>query len=214
MKKLLFAVSALAALALLAPSTGFAQVHVYSNQLGLYTTADGHGSTGVADIGAATFVYLVLTKPTDVENGEAAYPSVNAFECTLAFDPVPNNNLFMLNAALPPNNVDVGLRKNINEGFLDYVVGIDVNNPVIVADEAATLITFTFMNMSPAGFTVKLTPTEKPAIAGEMAYQGVQGELRIMYPSSGDHGNPVFQFGDPVVAVENESFGSVKALFR
>ena len=214
MKKLLFAVSALAALALLAPSTGFAQTHVYSNQVGLYTTPDGHGDTGIADIGAPVFVYLVLTKPTDVENGEAPYPSINAFECTLAFDPVPNNNLFMLAANLPPSSLNVGNRTNINEGFLDFIVGIDVNNPVPVVDDAATLITFQFINNSVEGFTVSLIPTEVPSIPGKLAFQGVSGELRELYPSSGDHGTPVFRFGSPVVAVESESFGTVKALFR
>ena len=190
MKKLLFAVSALAALALLAPSTGFAQTHVYSNQVGLYTTPDGHGDTGIADIGAPVF------------------------ECTLAFDPVPNNNLFMLAANLPPSSLNVGNRTNINEGFLDFIVGIDVNNPVPVVDDAATLITFQFINNSVEGFTVSLIPTEVPSIPGKLAFQGVSGELRELYPSSGDHGTPVFRFGSPVVAVESESFGTVKALFR
>lgn len=215
MKKLLFAVSALAALALLAPSTGFAQ-HVYYNQVGLYTTSDAMGTdiTGVADLGAPVNVYLVLTKPADVDNGMAPYTSINAFECTLAFSPAPNNNLFMLLATLPPNSVDVGQRKTINDGFLDYIVGIDLLSPVPVTDESVVLITFQFMNNSPAGFLVYLTPTEKPALPGEMAYQGVQGELRVMNPSSGSHIAPVFQFGNPVVAIENESFGSVKALFR
>ena len=93
-------------------------------------------------------------------------------------------------------------------------MGIDPTSPVPVVDEAAVLIHFVFMNVSPEGFVVYLEPTERPSIAGEMAFQSVEGELRVLHSVAGSHDLPVFGFGAPVVAVEDESFGSVKALFR
>ena len=92
MKKLLFAVIAFS---LLATGSSIAEP-THPNEVGLYTTPDGYGATGTSVIGSPVEVYLVLTRPTDVNNGDAPYPTVNAFECTLRFDPIPNNNLFKL----------------------------------------------------------------------------------------------------------------------
>jgi len=213
MKKLFFAVSALAALALLAPSTGFAQ-HEYSNQVGLYMTPDGTGATGTFDVGLPVTVYLVLTKPTDVDNAEAAYSTIQAFECTVDFNPAPNNDLFALSVALPPNSINVGVGQNINDGFLDYIVGIDFNHPLIVTDLSTVLLTFSFLNQTAGVTQVTLTPTSASSIDGEMAFESQEGQLRVMYSAGGTHDDPVFTFNGSAVAVENESFGGVKALFR
>ena len=213
MKKLLFAVSALAALSLLAPSTGFAQ-HVYDNQVGLFLTPDGMGATGTSDIGAGVLVYMVLIRPTDYENGDTPYIDINAFECSLFFDPQPNNNLFLLQTTIPPNAVDIGPSKDINSGRLDFIVGISDGSEVPVVDGAVSLITFNFMNTSVGTFDVTMGPTTAPGIPGEMSFQSETGQLRIMNPASGDFAASVFQFNGTAVAVENESFGSVKALFR
>jgi len=59
MKKLLFAVSALAALSLLAPSTGFAQA---TNTLGIYLDEAGTLNSGPVTPFTATDIYLVLQK--------------------------------------------------------------------------------------------------------------------------------------------------------
>jgi hypothetical protein len=214
MKKLFFAVSALAALSLLAPSTGFAQTHEYSNQVGLYMTPDGTGLTGNSDLNLPVLVYLVLTKPTDVANEEAAYTTIQAFECTLNFNPAPNNDLFALNVGLPQNAINVGVGTNINDGFLDYIVGIDFNHPLLVTEESTVLITFTFMNQSTGITEVTLSATSAASIDGQMAFESEEGQLRIMYSAGGSFDDPVFKFNAAAVAVDNESFGSVKALFR
>ena len=93
-------------------------------------------------------------------------------------------------------------------------MGIDPSNPVYVVDEAAVLIWFQFMYVSTGVTTVSLGPTSAPSIAGEMAFQSDPGELRVMYPASGSIHEPVFEFNGEAVAVDDESFGSVKALFR
>lgn len=213
MKKLLIVVTAFVVFSMLASTVVVAEP-THPNEVGLYMTPDGYGATGTPLLGSPVLMYLVLTKPSEVDNGDAPYPTINAFEATLRFEPIPNNNLFLLGANLPPLSVDVGLRKYINEGYLDYVVGIDITSPVPVSDESVVLITFQFMNMAVAGFNVYLEPTDRPSIPGQMAFQSIQGILEIMHPVSGSHVDPVFIFGGEAVAVENESFGSVKALYR
>ena len=206
MKKLLFAVSALAALSLLAPSTGFAQ-HVYPNQIGIYEFSDGTGNTGTFDVGTPVTVFLVLTKP---EKDGVPINTINAFELTLNFNPA--GNLFKLAEVFPGNNVNVGDNSDINQGFLEYIVGFATDHAV--TDESITLITFTFMHTAPGVIDVTLSPTSKPSIPGEMAYQSIPGDLRVGFTSAGPAGGPVFVFDGAAVATENESFGSVKALYR
>jgi hypothetical protein len=211
MKKLLFAVSALAALSLLAPSTGFAQ-HQSSanNQLGLFLNADGTGNSFTLDIGIPVTVYLVLINPTNDDPAETPYSTLNAFECTLNFTgPIP----FKLGDTLPPTAINVGNNTDINNGFLEYIVGLGTSMDVIA--DAAKLITFQFLVTNPGATTITLTPTSAPSIAGEMAFQPVSGQLKKMYNAAGSPGAVVFTFnGTGTVATEDASFGSVKALFR
>lgn len=212
MKKLLFAVSALAALSLLAPSTGFAQ-HESSanNQVGLFLNPDGTGGTGTAQIAVAVPVYLVLINPTDELNGELPYANINAFECTLNFT---GGSLFKLADTLPPTAVNVGDNSDINQGFLEYIVGLGTSADVVSG--SVTMISFQFMATTPALTEISLSMTSAPSIPGVMAYQSVSGQLRRMYNAAGAEGAVNFTFNsDPgPVAIESESFGSVKALFR
>lgn len=212
MKKLLFAVSALAALSLLAPSTGFAQ-HESSanNQLGLFLNSDGTGGTGTAEIGVPVSVYLVFINPTDVENAEEPYLTIGAFECMLNFT---GGTLFKLADTLPPTSVNVGDNGDINQGYLEYIVGL--GTPMSVVAGSATLISFQFMATSPALTEITLTMTTAPSIPGVMAFESVEGELRQMNNASGTEGGLNFTFNlDPgPIAIENQSFGTVKALFR
>ena len=206
MKKLLFVVSALAALSLLAPSTGFAQ-HVYSNQLGIYEFSDGTGVSDTDVVGSPVTVFLVLTKP---EKDGVPIETINAFECTLNFNPA--GNMFKLAEVFPGDNINVGDNSDIAQGFLEYIVGFATSHPV--TDESITLITFTFMHTAPGLIEISLSPTSKPSVPGEMAFQSIPGDLRVLYTAAGPEGGPVYAFDGTVTAAENESFGSVKALYR
>lgn len=210
MKKLLFAVSALAALSLLAPTTGFAQHETSANnQLGLFLNADGTGNAFTSDVGVPVNVYLVLINPTNDDPGETPYTNMNAFECMLNFTgPIP----FKLGDTLPPTAINVGDNSDINQGFLEYIVGLGTSMDIIAG--AAKLITFQFMATTTGVTTVTLTPTTAPSIAGEMAFQSVSGQLKKMYNAAGSAGAVVFTFNGTTVATEDASFGSVKALFR
>ncbi len=221
MKKFVIAVSVISVLSLLAPGGGFAEP-THPNEVGLYMSPDGYGATGTYDLDVAVTVYLVMTKPTDVETGEP-YQTLWGYALSLNFNPVPNDDLLFLGAVLPPSSIDVGRWKDINGGILEFVVGWATSEtpPVMVVDEAAVLTEFTFMNLGPGSTEVSLRPVDTSSVGGELVFLG--GGLppyppgfpqRVMYPVSGSHEAPVFIFNGEAVAVENESFGSVKALYR
>jgi len=208
MRKSLFAVSAIAALSLLlVPGSSIAEP-TSPNEVGLYTTPDAYGETGTLLVGSPVNVYLVLTRP---EKFGVPYATINAFECRLTF--APAGNLFKLGEVFPPQAINVGDNNNIGEGYLEYIVGLGADWPVI--NESVVLLTITFMHTAPGVIEVSLGPTSVPAIPGWMAYQSVPGDLRVMYSIAGAiHEAPVFLFGGFAIAVETESFGSVKALYR
>jgi hypothetical protein len=187
----------------------------HNNEVGLYTNDDGTGATGTYVMETPVDVYLVLTRPTDDENRDAPYSFILAYELTLTFDPVPNNDLFLIDAVLPPENVDIGLRKDINEGFLDFTVGLASSASLPVTNESAVLVTLTFMNTNPGMTAISLGPALRTSTPGEMDYIGENNQdIRVMYSMAGDHEAPVFMFNGEAVVVENASFGSVKALYR
>jgi hypothetical protein len=187
----------------------------HNNEVGLYTNDDGTGATGTYVMETPVDVYLVLTRPTDVENGDAPYSFILAYELTLTFSPVPNNDLFLVGVLLPPENVDIGLRKDINEGFLDFTVGLASSASLPVTNESAVLVTLTFLNTNPGMTAISLGPPPRTSTPGEMDYIGENNpDIRVMYSMAGSHEAPAFLFNGEAVVVENASFGSVKALYR
>ena len=209
MKKLLFAVITLFAISMLAPSSGTAEP-THPNEIGLYTTPDGYGATGTYEINVPVDVYLVLTRPTDVENNNEPYSTINFFECQLNFNPI--GDIFMVEEVLPPDNVEIGDNDHISDGYLEYIVGIPYTNPLIVTDESVVLIHFQFIAIGV--IEVTLSPTSYQEIPGQMAFSWLDYDPQVMYSMGGSHDCPVFIFGGEAVPVEQESFGSVKALYR
>ena len=209
MKKFLIAVTAIAALSLLlVPGLSFAEPS-HPNEVGLYTTDDGTGETGTFVVGAPVTVYLVLTRPTDTETG-LPYTTVNFFECQLNFNPV--GNLFHLGSLFPPDSVNIGDTFNMGLGYLEYIVGFAQDFPV--TDESVVLVRIQFFHTIAGVIEVTLGPPIIPGIEDQMAFQSVQGHLEVMYSMGGCHECPVFLFEGEAIAVEEESFGSVKALYR
>ena len=214
MKKSLFAMCAILVLSMLASSVVFAEP-THPNEVGLYMTPDGYGATGTMDVMVPVDVFLVLTKPADAENGYVPFSHVLGFELALHFDPSPIGDLFLLGEVFPPSSINVGDNSDINQGFLDYIVGVSSDDPLIVTDESVVLMMFTFMKVTASQTAVILKPIIPASISGEMAFLGEEYEqLRVMHSISGSHDAPVFIFNGEAVAVETESFGSVKALFR
>jgi len=220
MKKLLFAVSALAALSLLAPSTGFAQVT--ENVIGIYTNETGDltdQETAVNFTGTGQFTaYLVLNNPVNQawmgSNPPTVRPmdSVSGFECNIA---TPTDaQFFTLAADLPGGGLNVGQEPG------DWIVGFSTPAPV-TEDKSVVLITFTFMTLDTVAKTIFLGPTIQPSFPGEDVMAIVDGSLvddnlQRAYPITGDFDLPVFGINTdpPTTPIESESWGGVKALFR
>jgi len=208
MRKFLFAVSAIAALSLLLVSGSSIAEPTSPNEIGLYMTPDGYGATGTLIVGDPVTVYMVLTRP---EKNGIPYETINAFECRLTFDPI--GNLFKLGDIFPPQAINIGDNSHIGDGYLEYIVGLGTDLPV--TDESVVLIEFLFLHYAPGVIEVSLGPVSAPSIPGWMAYQSVNGDLRVMYSIAGGiHDAPVFLFDGFAIPVETESFGSVKALYR
>jgi len=208
MQKSLFTVCAILVLSVLTFS-GVIAWPTDPNEVGLYMTEDGTGETGTFEIGfPGVFVHLVLTRPTDTATG-TPFDTIIAFECQLNFNPV--GNLFKLEDIYPTNAINVG-ENHLGLGYLEYIVVFGNDFPV--TDESVVLVTIHFVHSIPGVIEVTLGPTNAPNIPGQMAFSSVWGDLRVMHPISGSHDAPVFLFDGEAVAVETESFGSVKALYR
>jgi hypothetical protein len=211
MKKLLFAVSALAALSLLAPSTGFAQ-HMYDNTIGLYTTPNGLGvdNTGTNQIGAPVNVYMVLAKPAAMDG--TPFTGITAFDCQLNFNPI--GGIFVTGNALNGEGFNIGDVGSIDLGFLEFIVGFAAEVPVDPVDGSLLLVTLQFINSNVEQVDITMSPASIPSIPGTIGFLPGDPPLIEMFPSSGSLDTPVFSFNATAVAVEDESFGSVKALYR
>ena len=209
MKRLLIAVSVLVALCLLFPCTGHSEP-THPSEIGLYMNEDGTGATGTYDLGVPIFAYLVLTKPADTFDNDTPYATINAFECRLTFS--ISEGLFKLGDTFPPTSLNIGDNSSISQGFLEYIVGIADDVPVV--DESVVLVEFVFLLVVNSVIEVTIGPTSRPSRPGVMVFQSVSGHLVPMYPVSGAYEDPIFIFNGEAVDVEKETFGSVKALYR
>lgn len=210
MKVFLLAVTALS---LMAFSTAIAEP-THPNEVGLYTAPNGYGETGTYEVGVPVDVYLVLTKPTYTLGG-VPYDYVTGFDGQLNFN--PTGGVFKLSEIFPDHDraVNIGDADHIDLGYLEYIVVWYEDEPVI--NECVVLISFSFMNINPWPVEVTLSPCSLPSIDGQMCFLSVDyadPQLEIMHPVSGSHDAPAFIFNGDAVAVENQSFGSLKALFR
>jgi hypothetical protein len=209
MKKLLCAATALVVFSMLAPSASMAEP-THPNEVGLYMAPNGYGATGTFVIGDPVEVYLVLTKPTDTVIG-TPYASLTNFECNLNFE--PRGYLVKLGETFLGDHLNIGNVSSIGAGFLQYIVQYVNDEPVI--DESIVLVQISLMHTASGVIEVTLGPIGSySSIPGQMSFISVDNQYEVMHPVSGSHDTPVFLFGGEAVAVEQESLGSVKALYR
>ncbi len=206
MKKLFFAVSALAALSLLAPSTGFAQgAH---NQFGWYTDADMTASHVFGDAYSTHEVFMIVTNPYNESEGRPV-EALGGIEFAYA---VPLGNVLATVWANAATALDVG------SGPFDHIVGW--GTPVPVVDNVVVVGTKSILLMSADPFFGHLQVVSSGATFPEsmaiLDFDPGSGDgLQPLYPASGDLAEPVFGFNtDEVVATESTSFDSLKALYR
>ena len=206
MKKLLFAVCALAAISMLAPSDGFAQ---FENRIGLYTTDTATAAYLDTQAPFAPFnVYLLAINPRNSDGSAATF--VDAFECRLT---VTGPAYFSLSQTLPPNSLDV------DADPLGFAVGMAA--PAAVTNGIVVLMTWNVMLQAPVDaanvWRVFLGPATAPSVPGGFMALNVPNSPVLLVPqspSSGANDVAVFAIGEPTVATETSAFGAVKALFR
>ncbi len=210
MKKLLFAVCALAAISLLAPNAGFAQE--WQNRIGIYTSATADAATYATTPVGQFSLYFVLNYPKLADGTDVT--QLDAFEFVVTITGTAGT-FFKLAQTLPPNALNVGVDSDPFNA--NYAVG--AASPFPVTNHMATLMTWNCMALGAGPYSFFLHQTTAPAIPGHMAInvplEGGNVELVACDPSSGDYAEAVFTIGTtPPNAVENETFGAVKALFR
>ncbi len=208
MKKLFFAVFALVALSLIAPSTGFAQgAH---NELGWYTDAEMSAVTIYATAFTLVDVYLIVRNPYN-ENEGRPMEALQGIE--FAYN-LPTQIVVSTLWANPNNMIDVL--------FPDWEHQIGWGVPVLVVGNAVQVCVKSVFLVDETPTFVHLLPISSgPTFPGGMALldadPGSGDGLAEMFPSSGDFANPVFGFNvDPseVVATESTTFDGLKALYR
>lgn len=204
MKKLLFAVSALAALSLLAPSAGFAQ---YNNHMGIYTAEGGVNTT--SDNLVTNTVYFVITNPYNDDEGHAV-EWIHGYEGMVTID----GTGLVLAVRWPVDALNVGSNTN-------QIVAFGLTD-VHVVEGAATVAEMDIIYMDGTGgpLTLTLGPADPTSTPGMMAFLDADAAgsgLVPMMTSAGNWANPVFgiNMGDnPVVSTDNSSFDNIKAMYR
>jgi hypothetical protein len=199
MKKMLFAVSALAALSLLAPSTGLAQS---TNILGIY--ADEAGTANSINPQAPfspVDLYVVCHNPYNPVT-ELPITAINGIEFGLTLD-----NILSLGTTFPVNATDIGgSPTNIVAGFA---------TPTTVIDGTVVLATINCLVQSAGPGYIGMTPATPSSAPGFMATldAAVSGQIIPLLPPYESFDYHVFAFNEEV-ATEPASLGSLKALYR
>lgn len=214
MKKLLFAVCALAAISLLAPDAGYAQ---WENRIGMYTTADA----AAAYLESPTLfvpvdIHFVVSNPEFADG--SPFPNINAFEFMVVANPA-SGSWIRLGESLPPNAFDLAPDDVVN-GTFQYSVGWPVEGPLPIVNGMVKVMTWSvmFTAATPVRFTMSPITWAPQSVPGMLAVNHTDGTgtatLAGCMPASGAFDVPVFAAFDTTIPVESETFGGVKALFR
>ncbi len=210
MKKLLLVMSALAALALLVPSTGVAQP--YYNQYGIYTSQDADpANTNYSGATGQITVYVVIVNPRNYHVGfpestdERDITRVGGFE----FQIIVPTSVFILSSVMAPLSV------NFHPDPNNYLAG--TNLPI--TNGVGTCVTLLVGAFSQVESYFYLAPVNRfPSVPGLLALTDYDDDFRVNsgYSASGSFAAPVFGLWPtvPVVPTEDASWGELKSLYR
>lgn len=209
MKKLLFAVCALAAISLLAPDAGYAQ---WENRIGMYTTANADAAyiPSAAPFSTHT-IYFVVSNPV---GASAPFPNIDAFEFKVVAQPA--SGWFKLSEVKPVGVIDVGVVDTV-AGTYEYIAGWPAGLPVVGGMVKVMEWSILLQNSDPLLFFLQPISSTTPSVPGMLAVNYTSGEgaeLAGCMPSSEGFASAVFAINGTTVATESETFGGVKALFR
>ncbi|HPF69879.1 MAG TPA: hypothetical protein PLQ13_04335 [Candidatus Krumholzibacteria bacterium] len=214
MKKLLLAMSALAAVALLVPSSGVAGVNdssgegLNANIIGVYTTQTANDSdvsyTGTP--GPVT-CYAVVKNPVNYHTGapgstvESDITVLGGFEFKLVLPAT----VFLLSGTMPAGATNFLTPPN-------YLVGCNIP----VSNRVATVVTFSLGWFSGTPEFLFVSPVDNvPSVNGKLAITDFNDDFRLnpAYPPYHDFAIPVFALGQALDS-EDATWGGVKSLFR
>ena len=201
MKKLLYAVSALAALSLLAPSTGLAEA---TNILGLFADEGATTNTITGATPSSTHnIYVVVINPYN-ENQEESVAFISGVEFGFTA-----TNGFALGMNFAVANTDVG------GGIGNHIAGF--GEPLAVTDGMAVVATMIFLYSAPDAGTpayLSLNPATPSTIADHMACVDFNVTERVaLLPPFENFDYNVFSING-VVSTEDSSLDQVKAMYR
>lgn len=207
MKKLFFAMSALAALSLLAPSSGVAQEY---NEIGLFTTSTPTPTNEEACY-TGSFpgffeCYLILLNPFNTTTTMAPIAVVGGYEVHLVLPA----GFQITSTTLPPNST------NFTSPPTFFVSGL-----INVSGTQALLATLQIGTFSAGGeglIYFEPVPTS-PSIEGSLAITDAGDNFVISeaFPASDSLADPVFQINMgacTIVDSEDTAWGTVKSLYR
>ncbi len=202
---------------------GFSSAEEVKNEIGLYTDLTAvHASTSIDVEPNVPFeVYMIVTNPFNEEftPDDCSDPIgrpinfINAFQYRLL---LPEAGLFMLSA------VASGVLDGRAVDPPDYGVLLEDGIPV-PESRTILLMTFTFMVSDSDPKFLHLVQADDTSFSTLAVYDFEEMDYvpgcprtatQKVYPVSGDSSQPVFGINARVVAVESESWGNVKALYR
>lgn len=175
-------------------STAFGALDEDPNSMGIYFDDAGLANE-TAFVGGTVNAYLLLMNPTGtlIEGWEGYFDFTFPAGASV-FGQVPV--LDGINVSTAP----------------DYVVGFSA--PKAVAGPAVVMAVFPVLIFSPSEVVFNLGPAAIPSIPGDQMVFQADGVLQQAGYSTGAPGASAVANGAAPVSVEDQSFGSVKSLFR
>ncbi len=196
-------------LSCLMASSAFAVIDPDPDMLGIYFDMNADDNCMFVEANTPFFAYLILTNSTA--------PAINAYEfsfyncvCTGL-----ESNLFMMSSNIAHGadvgGIDVGTHTPISG---EYIVGLAESIPTT---EATILHSWQYMLLAVLPVQMFIGPSPVPSLPGGLpVVQNAEGSiLMTVGTSTGGPDIPVATLNtDCVVAIENVSWGDVKALYR
>jgi len=205
MKKLLFALCALAAIALLTPSAGFA---TWQNRIGIYNTVTATATRVDPAPMAIFYVYFVLTSPIDAAGAPAAFIKGYEFAVTVTG---PADGLLKMTDIGLPTGIDLG----VSDDYFNATYFVGLGTPQPVTNNMIVLQTWKMKYLdNSAPYYFYLAPFPIPSFPGDLATLDGAGVMVRAKGSADLYTTAVFAIGADTVPNESATFGSVKALFR
>ena len=188
-------------------TTAFAVVDPDPDMMGIYFDETADANCYVPEFRERWMAYVIVTNPS--------YPAIDGYEFAFTYEVI--NATYEDDFVVSADNIGAGVVDGVNAGTgNDYAVGL---NGVIPSTPATIVHSFQFLTFDET-MTVNLSlgPISAPSIPGAalpIVKNAGFNELMTVGLSTGGVEIPVAVVnGDCPVAVESETWGGVKSLYR